>query len=1568
MDFYPIKMLWTMNNPKATIYSFVCLISTFVCATLTGQTWTYDYPGSDLIEGEIQTTPDGGFLVPHTNYEGVYFKVNSLGQIQWTLSPVGAIEGEAVAALPDGTYAIAGKGNGSSIFLAKITVAGSLLWIKNYITPNNSGSYTKMVNIPGGGFFISTGDQFLAKTDDDGNLLWQKTSNAYNVISMVATVDGGVVFLSYLVPDVRMTRVDADGNILWTKNYGPGNEYGADIATASDGGFIAIGGQLVASGNSNIYIVKTDDNGNLQWEKSIGSALTEWPDAITPTIDGGYLVAGTSIHLQYLLKINIQGDSLWSRFFNDGSLFDVKETADGRIGLFGSHSETNDIQMSLVDAMGNFDQVWSGQPWQRRYPGTEGAQGEVVATSDGGFFASSWGSSAAFKADPNGIQQWTLALPDSLDGHSGGGVCLLPDGNYQLVGSAFVNTPSFHQYIFSAKVTPGGILLWLKLYPYAGSGNYGQSVAVAPDGSLFIGSPYNFLAKTDANGNLLWLQNSIGFSVKDLIATADGGVIFLLNEAVTGGPVMYLRKLDATGNFVWEKSLSASGGEYIGRSITATTDGGFALTGFLNLGNSSAGSADSDLLFMKFDADGNVVHQQIFTAPGVAVGADIDQTPDGGYIITGWQSVPVSRYTWLWRLDGQGNLLWEKDYFAAEGLSVKALADGGYIMLTNGLRLVRTDAQGSVFQQLIRGTIAEDINSDCDFQAGESGLGGWLVSAEGPFTAVAFTDVSGQYEIAVDTGSYQLSFSPPQLSWQPCEPNLNTSFNAGPETHDLGYLMAQAVIQTTSTISGYVFLDLDGDCIQDADEIGLAGCTVWASTEGNTGIPQWIAVTDANGFYSFTLPAGTDYYNIYLPNAPNNPYCQACNNPWLQFLNTTPLTHPIGVQCQSGFAQHLTGFVFYDENKNCLHDFDEPGLDGWVLDVVKIGTQDTFQIVGMDFPDGHFSVPVDTGNYLLTITPPNYLYLPCQYSYTTYISPLGAPPVYMPLMPLTQCPKLTVDIGTAYLSPCRSSVYHVQYCNEGTYYSGPETYIEVTFPPSLTVDSSEIPGMLLPGNSWRFSIGNVPKDSCGSFWINTFLNCDDPVGQSYCIEAHIYPDSVCVPENAQWDGSSVRLSADCMGDSVILTITNAGWGNMSQPLNFIVVEDNVLIRDSTFQLPSGGSTSLVVYPNGATIIMSAQQAMGHPGISMPVIFVEGCGDDSISLGFVTQYPQDDAESFVAIDCRESVGSFDPNTKSALPKGITDAHFIQNTTDLTYQISFQNLGNAPAETVIILDTLSQFLDTLRLQAGAASHPYQLELLPPNVLKFTFENIHLPPADLDYDASIGFVKFRVKQQPGNPPGTVIQNRADIYFDFNAPVITNTVTHRIPFPEMFINEHITICAGESWNDQVYTSDTLLVNTIQFAFFDSIFNTVIEVLPTITQMVDTTLVAAGMVFNVRVNADTSFVQSFIDDMGRCVERTVHVHVRTTSLPIVTENPNLSLAPNPMHGGFNLGVELNQGAFCTAKLLDSFGRPVLQLFDKEWIDREFSQWYAMQDLPAGVYFLVFTTDSQRHVLKLVAE
>lgn len=148
--------------------------------------------------------------------------------------------------------------------------------------------------------------------------------------------------------------------------------------------------------------------------------------------------------------------------------------------------------------------------------------------------------------------------------------------------------------------------------------------------------------------------------------------------------------------------------------------------------------------------------------------------------------------------------------------------------------------------------------------------------------------------------------------------------------------------------------------------------------------------------------------------------------------------------------------------------------------------------------------------------------------------------------------------------------------------------------------------------------------------------------------------------------------------------------------------------------------------------------------------------------------------------RTVTGSFDPNDKSVTPVGVgANGGILASETDFTYLIRFQNTGNGPAVNIVVKDTLSPNLNINTFEMINASHNYNIEILPGNVLKWKFNNIMLPDSNSNEPASHGYIQYRIKRNANNAPGTEIKNTAYIYFDFNEPVITNTTLNTIIIP---------------------------------------------------------------------------------------------------------------------------------------------------------------------------------------------
>jgi uncharacterized repeat protein (TIGR01451 family) len=148
-------------------------------------------------------------------------------------------------------------------------------------------------------------------------------------------------------------------------------------------------------------------------------------------------------------------------------------------------------------------------------------------------------------------------------------------------------------------------------------------------------------------------------------------------------------------------------------------------------------------------------------------------------------------------------------------------------------------------------------------------------------------------------------------------------------------------------------------------------------------------------------------------------------------------------------------------------------------------------------------------------------------------------------------------------------------------------------------------------------------------------------------------------------------------------------------------------------------------------------------------------------------------------CLLTIASYDPNNKLAQPVGQGTDRILPPDTPLDYTINFQNTGTDTAFLVVIRDTLPAELAGGTLQPGTSSHNYELSVENDRILTFTFPRILLPDSNVNVIGSQGYVRYSIEMTPGLALGTVIENRAAIYFDFNEPIFTEYAFHTLGIP---------------------------------------------------------------------------------------------------------------------------------------------------------------------------------------------
>lgn len=500
--------------------------------------------------------------------------------------------------------------------------------------------------------------------------------------------------------------------------------------------------------------------------------------------------------------------------------------------------------------------------------------------------------------------------------------------------------------------------------------------------------------------------------------------------------------------------------------------------------------------------------------------------------------------------------------------------------------------------------------------------------------------------------------------------------------------------------------------------------------------------------------------------------------------NSSWIKDPTAEYSEDCFPRAVLGKVIVDNNLNCLIDTLEKGLSGQFVKFERLSdgnisyftTADTF---------GNYTAYLDTGTYTVEVIPNSVYWNGCPSNQTLTITSNGSVQTAdWLLQPLVFCPILEVDLGAPFLRRAGGgSNYTVSYCNQGTV-DAINAFVEVHIDAQLNVISTSIPISNQVGTTYTFNLGTIDVATCGSFEINVQVDSTARMGQTHCSEAHIYPDTICVP---LWSGPIIDGDAICQNDTVFFTIENKGAA-MTLPVDYTIIEDDIAMRTDPITL--GAGQTVVIKQRaapGRTYRINVPQSAGYPPFLGNEVFskaVEACNvsGGSFNAGFINQFSNGYSTPFKAIDCQPNVAAYDPNDKSAQPEGYATPHYIGVGVPIDYKVRFQNTGTDTAFNVVILDTLSPYVDVSSLQMGSSSAFYTWSIIDGSVLEVRFPNIMLVDSNANEPLSHGFFRYRIDQLPNSPIGSRIENQAAIYFDYNPPIFTNTTFHTIGIPDSF------------------------------------------------------------------------------------------------------------------------------------------------------------------------------------------
>ena len=359
---------------------------------------------------------------------------------------------------------------------------------------------------------------------------WNKTFGGASMDSgyfVQQTFDGGYVVVGTTngpLGDVYLVKTDSNGNKEWDSTYGTGVGY--CVQQTTDGGYIITGDTGMVG---DVRLIKTDGGGNEQWNTTFGASKSDIGYSVQQTTDGGYVIAGASAYVgppgtwdAWLIKTDSSGTKQWDNKFGtiyEDYFYSVKQTSDSGYICVGATNPTNtnlDVYLVKTDSSGN-------TAWTMSYGGPNDDYGwSIQLTSDGGYIVSGWtesfgaGNSDAYliKTDSAGSVVWTKTFGGANFDYLRD-VQATTDGGFIIIGS----TTSFgagQSDIYLIKTDSSGTKQWEKTYGGA-QNDYGWCAQETSDGGLIIAGETSSYGTGLSDVWLIKLRGTLTFKFTFLI-------------------------------------------------------------------------------------------------------------------------------------------------------------------------------------------------------------------------------------------------------------------------------------------------------------------------------------------------------------------------------------------------------------------------------------------------------------------------------------------------------------------------------------------------------------------------------------------------------------------------------------------------------------------------------------------------------------------------------------------------------------------------------------------------------------------------------------------------------------------------------------------------------------------------------------------------------------------------------------------------------------------------------------------------------------------------------------------
>ncbi|MBL7922692.1 MAG: right-handed parallel beta-helix repeat-containing protein, partial [Bacteroidia bacterium] len=841
--------------------------------------WKKNYGGTDAEWGyDAVTSADGGYVVAattlsnngdvsgnHGSHDSWIFKISSTGTLLWQLC-VGGNSSDRLTTVErtaDGGFLLAGKTSSNNgdvsgnhgledAWLVKISSTGALQWQK-CLGGTAGESFRDILLLPDGNYLFcgettsndgdvsgnhGNKDAWLVKTDAAGNSIWQRTlggTASEEAAAIKACSPGGFIFTGQSNSntgdvsghhgglDVWTVKLDHNGFIQWqTMSGGSGDDSGSDIVQTADGGYTVIANANSTDGNvsglmggTDAWMFHLNSNGAFQWQKAYGGTADDAGVKLLYNADGSYQCTGITASNDFDISGHHGDSDFWMMKLSHAA--------------FTPFNPVNvcDLPSVTLNATAASSYSWSN-----------GASTQSIVVSSGGVYTLT--VNGCYVSDPVSVN-FSSTPPATIT--PGGPTSFCP-------GSAVIlQAAGGSQYLWSTGATTSSILANI-------ADNFTVTVSdgicqeEASISTSFLSNPYTIPALSN--------KHCYGGSSHDLLSevkrTADGGYIMVGSTYSTDGDVSsshgdrdaWVIKTNAAGNIEWETSLGGTDIDW-GQSVAQSSDGGFVMAGatLSNNGDVSGNHGAHDGWVVKLSSAGVLQWQRAYGGSSYDFLKKITASPDGGYVLVGktnsgdgdLASTPGIHEAWILKINSSGVIQWSSRHGGSgtdELHSVSTCSDGGFIFAggtfsnvglggfpgENGW-LIKMDAGGVVeWQRMFSGDNDEAFH--CIRQTAD---GGFIAGGYSNSTIAYMPDQHGGMDFVA------AKFSPAgNLVWKKCY---------GGSADDIG----KDIIQSSD--GGYLFTghvlsnDLQVSSNHGAKDIWLiktnpSGTLMWQKTIGGS--------------------------------------------------------------------------------------------------------------------------------------------------------------------------------------------------------------------------------------------------------------------------------------------------------------------------------------------------------------------------------------------------------------------------------------------------------------------------------------------------------------------------------------------------------------------------------------------------------------------------------------------------------------------------------------------------------------------------------------------------------------